>query len=414
MRINWNVAKETYLKQLKDDNYAWNDIAGKMSSQFNKNFTMESCRNKYRSIRDAGKVTDPVDTKPSETDIDTPQNHKTTMDKKTGEGVSERVMPLDPREIKSSEELLNLHGLSASEYEIIKHETSSWQHRNKEHGTVQLFSSKISVKPKDIKLTDSDLMKTIVAETKPIELNTHKYKVKQKQMLEIPLMDMHFGINAIEDYEETLTEIVILLESRVWEEVVITFGSDLMHVDNLKNTTANGTRIQDVDHVKMIEDVKTFYETLVTKASKQSNRTKVIYVKGNHDETTSALLIHWLHGRFSEVDNVEVDYSIQEVKVHTFEEIFVALSHGDKGGKRRKNILSTMYPVEWANAKVRESHTGHLHHEKALDEFGILERTLPTGAKTDQYHADNSYEGAHRRFMLFEYKAHKLDSIHYV
>jgi|SRR5690625_298235 len=413
MKINWNNEKENYLLKLRRDKHTWKDTSKLMSKEFGGNFTLESCRNKYRSLRGGVKPSKP-ETNPEPVADDPTKNHKFELNEKTGTGKSERIIPLDPKDIKNHEELLRLHGLDASEYKVDKHKSSTWQHRNKEHGTVQLYASQLFVSPKEIKLTDSDLMKTIVAETKPIELNTHKYKVKQKQMLEIPLMDMHFGINAIEDYEETLTEIVILLESRVWEEVVITFGSDLMHVDNLKNTTANGTRIQDVDHVKMIEDVKTFYETLVTKASKQSNRTKVIYVKGNHDETTSALLIHWLHGRFSEVDNVEVDYSIQEVKVHTFEEIFVALSHGDKGGKRRKNILSTMYPVEWANAKVRESHTGHLHHEKALDEFGILERTLPTGAKTDQYHADNSYEGAHRRFMLFEYKAHKLDSIHYV
>ena len=63
---------------------------------------------------------------------------------------------------------------------------------------------------------------------------------------------------------------------------------------------------------------------------------------------------------------------------------------------------------------MRKLYTGHLHHEKALDEFGIIERTLPTRAKTDQWHEDNSYEGAHRRFMMFEYSTDELESIHYV
>ena len=135
-------------------------------------------------------------------------------------------------------------------------------------------------------------------------------------MLGIELMDMHFGINTLDDYQDTTGRLTQHLESRVWEKVVITFGSDLMHVDNLKNTTANGTRIQDVDVEQMIEEVKAFYEYLVTKASKQANKVKVIYVKGNHDETTSGMLIHWLQARFRDVDNVEVDTTIEEVKVY--------------------------------------------------------------------------------------------------
>jgi hypothetical protein len=405
MRINWTKEMEGYLVNLKNSGEKWINIAATMTDKFNMNFTIESCRNKYRALDVSKQVSDTANK---------PIDHKVDVNEKTGEGTSQKVVPLDPKKIKNNEELLALHGLDAAEYKVDRHSSSIWQHRNKEHGTVQLYASKLFVSKKQIKLTDDELVKRITKETKPIKLNSRKYKVKHKQLLEVPLMDLHFGINTLDDYEDTLQEITYILESRVWEEVLITFGSDLMHVDNLKNTTANGTRIQDVDHVQMIEDVKTFYETIISTASKQANKVKVVYIKGNHDETTSALLIHWAEARFMNVDNVEVDCSIQEVKIHTFEKVFIALSHGDKGAKRRKNVLSAKYPVEWANAKVRESHTGHLHHEKSLDEFGILERTLPTGAKTDQYHEDNSFEGAHQRFQLFEYSEDKLEAIHYV
>src|SRR5690606_20323748 len=306
--------------------------------------------------------------------------------------------------------ILEAHGYDDS-WEIISHQFSMWNHHNKQDGTKTIYAYKIRVKTKVKKISLDDLIKTITHETKQIETSSVKYKLKEKRMLEIPLMDMHFGVNTIDDYKDTLARITHHLEKRIWQEVVITFGSDLMHIDNLNNTTANQTRLQDVDVIQMINDVKTFYEYLVSKAIKQSNRVKVYYIKGNHDQTTSALLIHWLQARFPQID---VDTSIEEVKVHKWEQVFIALTHGDKGGKRTKNILATKYPSEWASAKVRELHKGHEHHEQVNDEFGITERVLPTGTRVDQYHKDNLFDSAHRRFMIFEYSGDWLESIHYV
>ncbi|MNJ75937.1 hypothetical protein D3C77_731230 [compost metagenome] len=70
--------------------------------------------------------------------------------------------------------------------------------------------------------------------------------------------------------------------------------------------------------------------------------------------------------------------------------------------------------MEWAKAKNREIHIGHLHVEDAKDVFGMVIRTLSTRNKTDKWHKDNGYVGAHKRFMLFEYSKSNLESIHYV
>ncbi len=319
------------------------------------------------------------------------------------------------KQMKDPEYILLAHGYDPQLWKIINVKISRWHYRDKTIKNPKIsYATQLKVKPNETGLTEEELSEIITRDTKPLNIKPINYKIKDKRMLGIELMDMHFGINTLDDYQDTIERLTRHLESRVWEKVVITFGSDLMHVDNLKNTTANGTRIQHVNVEQMIEEVKAFYEYLVTKASKQANKVKVIYVKGNHDETTSGMLIHWLQARFRDVNNVEVDTTIEEVKVYTWESIFVALSHGDKGGKRTKNSLSHNYPLEWARAKIREYHKGHLHHEQAKDEFGIVERTLPTGGKTDQYHKDNSFDSAHRRFNIYEYSGEWLESIHYV
>src|SRR5690625_6733596 len=137
----------------------------------------------------------------------------------------------------------------------------------------------------------------------------------------------------------------------------------------------------------MIDDAKTFYEHLVTKAIEQTKKVEVIYIKGNHEETTSGLLVHWLDARFPQV---KVDTEIKEVKVRHWEQVFLALTHGDKGGRRAKNVLAAKYPTEWANSRIREFHKGQRHHEAVKDELGITERTLATGEMATKFNYDNT------------------------
>lgn len=404
MRIDWTDEQRNRVIELRKTNHTWQEISERMTKEYGENFTVESCRNQWRN-RNKKKTKKTA----------SPKQYKTTIKRnKDGTRESDRLIAISETEMKDDSYILKAHGYDDS-WEIVEHTFSMWNHFNKELTSPKtLYASRIRVKQKEKGLTDEQLAKIITEETKPLQTDTFNYKIKDKRILEIPLMDMHFGINTLDDYKKTIKRLEHHLTKRVWEQVIITFGSDLMHVDNLKNTTANGTRIQDVDVEQMINDVKRFYEWLVSLASKQSNKVKVYYIKGNHDETTSGLLIHWLNARFKDVANIEVDKSIEEVKMHSWEKIFIALTHGDKGGRRTRNTLSSKYPVEWAKAKVREFHKGHEHHEQVKCEFGVTERTLPTGAKIDGFHKDNSYDSAHRRFQIFEYSNDWLESIHYV
>ncbi|WP_303801054.1 hypothetical protein [Alicyclobacillus macrosporangiidus] len=44
----------------------------------------------------------------------------------------------------------------------------------------------------------------------------------------------------------------------------------------------------------------------------------------------------------------------------------------------------------------------------------MMVRALVTRNKTDQWHRDHGFVGAHKRFMLFEWSMDALESIHYV
>ena len=413
--MEWTDKHTEMVIELKQT-HTWKELAEIMSKEMQTEVSIDRCRHYYRKYHDGpdrrvwNNQYRPKEERVNQL-IEAKQNKVTIEQRANGEQISERTIEATEEQLKDIEFVLKSHGYDPAHWQVVKHRSSLWEQFSNKNGLRTLYASRLEVEPITDKLTYEEMINLIASNVKPIEINKVNYKIKDKRMLEISLMDMHFGINTLEDYKDTFDRITTHLCKRVWEQVVITFGSDLMHVDNLKNTTANQTRIEDVDVPKMINDVKTFYEQLVNLAIKQSNEVKIYYVKGNHDETTSGLLIHWLKARFPQI---EIDKTIEELKVHTWKNVFVAFTHGDKGGKRVKSNLAARYPKEWANASIRELHKGHEHHEKVLNDGGITERTLPTGAKTDQYHKDNSYDGTVKRFQLFEYSGDWLESIHYV
>jgi hypothetical protein len=201
------------------------------------------------------------------------------------------------------------------------------------------------------------------------------------------------------------------LSSRKWEEVLFILGQDMLHNDDFRGRTSNGTQIETVDMVKAWNDARRFIEILLVQAMKQAKKVKVMYSVGNHDESFSWAFVQMLKALYPVI---EWDDSLEQRKVHTFGLNFVGVTHGDKARKNLHNIFPIEFPVEWSQAKNREIHIGHFHVEDAKDIFGMVVRTLATKNKTDKWHKDNGYVGAHKRFMLFEYSLKELESIHYV
>jgi UDP-2,3-diacylglucosamine pyrophosphatase LpxH len=253
----------------------------------------------------------------------------------------------------------------------------------------------------------------VIKDVKPIQVEIDPIEVKEKRMLEIPLFDKHYGISDYEYYKPTQAKIMDKLLYRNWEEVLFIIGQDLLHTDNFKGQTANGTLIGKVDLVKAWNDAHKFYAPLIEQSLKQSKKVKIMYSVGNHDESISWAFVQFIKALYP---SIEYDDSLKQLKVHTFGYNFIGVTHGDKKNTKKNihNLFPTKFPIEWSKTRNREAHTGHLHTEKMNDVFGMLVRVLPTRNKTDEWHEENGFEGAHKRFMLFEYSEDNLESIHYV
>ena len=233
--------------------------------------------------------------------------------------------------------------------------------------------------------------------------------------LEIPLFDMHWGVAFMDHYEPVLNDILDLIHSHNWNKIVIPFGQDFFHNDSIANgVTTKGTVIEKVDMIRAVKDGQRFMYAIIDAALDCAKEVKVLYTPGNHDRSIAWMFIQVLLERYgSDV----VDDSLTYRKVFTYGNSAIMVTHGDSKQATPTN-LAHIFPIafaeEFANAKIREVHAGHLHRELGFDVFGVMIRRLSSGGKVDEWTDHEDFVGTHRRFMLFEWSLDKLKSIHYV
>lgn len=235
------------------------------------------------------------------------------------------------------------------------------------------------------------------------------------RMLEIPLFDMHWGVSFMEDYEPVLNEVLNLIYSRHWDHIVIPFGQDFFHNDSVVNpTTTKGTVVDKVDMVRAVKEGRQFITAIIDAALNNANDVRVLYTPGNHDRSVSWLFMQILLERYG---HEVVDDSMEYRKVFSYGKSSIMVTHGDSKQATANNlahIFAISFPEEFAKATIKEVHSGHLHHEKEGDIFGVMVRRLSAGNAVDDWSNRQDYVGTHRRFMIFEWDRNSLRSIHYV
>ena len=231
------------------------------------------------------------------------------------------------------------------------------------------------------------------------------------RMLEIPLFDMHFGVADFDYYRENLQDLLEIVCSKQWDEVNIIVGQDVLHNNDMRGHTAKGTPIQKVDFVKAWADAQLFFRTLIDYALKQTPRVRLHYSKGNHDECSGWCFFKALEAYYPQA---EFDDSLAPRKCIFWRGCMIGFGHCEYTNKNSVLFQNFVldFPREFAEAKVREIHSGHLHRE-SLDD-GIMIRRLPSACPTDEWSSDNGFIGAHKRFIVFEWSENRLRSPHYI
>ena len=255
------------------------------------------------------------------------------------------------------------------------------------------------------------LLDFIKENTTPVMVRPQDMGEAEPEMLEIPLFDQHFPQN---DHISTYVGLVPIIESKVWEEINIIIGQDMLHNDGFRGCTSSGRPIEQVDMVEGWALARIFYSNLVGLSLRHAKRVKIIYSKGNHDESMSWAFVQMLQAMFPEA---EVDDSLRQRKCISWRECFIGITHGaykKSGLADLRGQFTIQFAPEFASAKVREIHAGHLHREEERDVYGVMVRRLSHSGIEDDWTDDEGLVGANRRFMVFRWKPGRLAGIDYI
>ncbi len=181
-------------------------------------------------------------------------------------------------------------------------------------------------------------------------------------------------------------------------DIHINLLGDIFHSDSMVlGTTTKGTRIDDVDMVKAIEDAKEFLEPIIDMAYHRAEQVRVNMVVGNHDLSISYVFGQYLKARFQRTP-IKFNVKLQ----HRFacrvnDNIMMCLAHGDLGRRNLPMIFATEFPEIWGTSSERVCFTGHLHHQKKEvtapvdDKDGMTIYQQPTIKPNDYYEIKNGY-----------------------
>lgn len=334
---------------------------------------------------------------------------ETTEIMANGSHKSDKLLRMTSEQSKDVDYLLLAHGFDTKSWELVNARNNIWNVHSKKDGVQTLYSSKITVKPRVNGFDYEKFLEKAKKEIIPVHI---KEKTSDGTgLLEIPLFDMHFGVNTYDDYLVVKDSIISKITSKKWDKIFFIIGQDLLHNNGFDGKTSSGTPIEQVDMDKAWEDAFKFYCELINLAQDNSRTVECSYSIANHDDSMSWAFVKCLEVKFPDV---EFDTSKKVRKSFQWNGIFIGYTHGHKGANRlHENFLSD-FGKQMAIADIVEIHSGHLHTEAAKDKFGVLVRTLSTKGKTDDWHDSNGFIGAHKRFQLFEYSPSNLDAIYYI
>ena len=321
-----------------------------------------------------------------------------------GSQTSSTVLQMKADQVKDVNYVLRAHGFSETDWELVSARNNFWQQNNSEQGLVDLYQSKITVKPKlKTGLQVDDIIKSFNNVIKSVEVPNVK---KGEDNIVIPLFDMHFGITKLEMLEEHLHKIANILK-KGYKRVEIIIGGDVLHSDFItKSQTASNTQLDHVKTIRALNEAESFFSTLIELSLKMSEIVEVKAVSGNHDTDSQFYFVWGMSKKFPQV-NFENVLNIDRLAFQ-FGKIGILVAHGNLALKRLPMLFANEFPEIWSSSTYRMVASGHYHTEKLADIDGVVMHQFGTAKPNDPYEHANGYTVARKHLQLLEFNDERL------
>jgi len=315
-------------------------------------------------------------------------------------------------------EHLTQRGIDKKDVVSVKH----WQSANGEYR----FSI---VTKEDYGLDERQIFDSV---NKFIEGHSPSYtKIKHKEgkhLLVINPADIHIGKYSSEtetkDGYDCETAVIRVLEGITGliekskgfdiDRVLFCIGNDILHIDNVYNTTTKGTR-QDVDGKwwEHYEYALILYVKCV-EMLREIAPVDVLHSMSNHDYQSGFHLAHTLKSWFRKADDVKFDIGVEHRKYYQYGNNLIGLEHGDAAKMDKLPLLMAQEkPLMWSETKYRYWYLHHIHHKvkhkwlDAKDFIGVTVEYMRSPSGNDSWHHRKGYTGVQKAVEGF---VHDKDS----
>lgn len=225
----------------------------------------------------------------------------------------------------------------------------------------------------------------------------------------IPIGDPHFGMFAWEREtgnnfdlkiaEDNLCgafEKLMALAPPADQCLVVPLG-DFFHADNSSNQTTRSHHALDVDGrwSKVLQVGIRAMRHCIDLALKKHKRVHGIIEIGNHDDHSAQMLALVLASLYEREPRVEIDTSPSKYHWFRFGKVLIGTTHGDTvKHDKLGGIMAHDRAKDWGETTHRYWLVGHVHHDSAKEQPGVLIETFRTLAARDAWHHAAGYRSA--------------------
>jgi hypothetical protein len=249
-------------------------------------------------------------------------------------------------------------------------------------------------------------------------------------MLEVNISDAHFGKMAwgketgsrnydtpiaASTFLRAVANLINLARVYTYDKIVFVVGNDLLNSDDEMGRTTKGTFVStDGRYQKTFSTVRQTVTRAIHMLAELAP-VEVVMVPGNHDNLSVWHLGDSLECLFENDQNVTVRNEPTQRKYIRFGDVFLLVTHGDKGKREDYPLLmATERSKDFGETKYREVHTGHIHQTKLQEWHGVRVRIIPSLSPPDAWHSENGFTGQQRNAEAYVWnEKHGLVTIFY-
>lgn len=172
---------------------------------------------------------------------------------------------------------------------------------------------------------------------------------------------------------------------------------DFLHFDGILAVTPQSGHLLDADtrYGKLVELAIEVMGETIRLMLKRFGNVHVIQAEGNHDIAGSVWLRKHIKHVFANEPRVTVDDSEFPYYAYAHGETMLGFHHGHKMKLAQLHKLFASEPrfrKMWGDAKYTYIHSGHLHHERVIEDGGAIAEMHPTLAARDAYAARGGWQ----------------------